>query len=102
MIPITAPDDTSRETELAFTDGCWLGDALPLDDFAVSALGPPGAVLVGVGALPVAAAAAGLEDVPEGPSWLTAAATPGEAFVGLRGVSVKPRYKGWPLPTLLN
>jgi hypothetical protein len=72
---------------LAFTDGCWLGDALPLDDFAASGLGPPGVVLVGTGALPVAAAAAGLEDVPEGPSWLTAAATPGEPYVGLRGVS---------------
>ena len=67
IIPTIAPDDISRETELAFTDGCWLGDgdALPLDDFAASDLALAGAVLVGAGALPVAAAATGFEGASE-------------------------------------
>jgi hypothetical protein len=74
IIPTTAPDDMSRATELAFTDGDWLGDALPpTDDFAASCLA--GAELEGEGVW--TAAAIGLEDVPE--------AAPG-LFVGLRGV----------------
>jgi hypothetical protein len=78
IMSTTAPDDTSRETELIFTDGCGLDDG-----FAASGLG---AVLVGAGALLVAAAATEIEGVPEDPLWLTAAAaTPGEPFVGLQG-----------------
>jgi len=67
-----APDDISRETELAFTDGGWLGDALPLDDFAVPGLGPADATLEEVGVL--AAATVGCEYVSADPEWLTAAA----------------------------
>jgi hypothetical protein len=73
IIPTMAPDDMSRATELAFTDGDWLGDALPPDDFAASNLAD--AELEGAGVW--TAAAIGLEDVPE--------AAPGP-FVGLRGV----------------
>ena len=82
MIPTTAPDDTSRATELAFTEGEWLGDGLLLlDAFATSGLGlPAGAVPEGAGVLP--ATAKGLEAVLEVASWLTAA--PEGLFVELR------------------
>lgn len=82
MIPTIAPDDTSRATELAFTEGVWLGDGLPLlDAFAASGLGlAAGAALEGAGVLP--ATAEGLEAVLEVASWLTAA--PGGLFVELR------------------
>jgi hypothetical protein len=86
MIPTTAPDDMSRATELAFTEGEWLGDGPPplLDAFGASALGlAGGAVFEGAGVLP--AAAMGLEAVLEVASWLTAA--PGELFVELRSAS---------------
>lgn len=72
----------SRATELAFTEGEWLGDGVLLpDDFAASGLGlADGAVLEGAGVLP--ATAKGLEAVLEDASWLTA--PPGGLFVGLR------------------
>jgi hypothetical protein len=92
-MPTITPDDRSRATELAFTDGDWLGDALPPDDFAGSDLGLTGAGLEAPGVL--AAAATGLEDGPEVAPWL-AAAMPGALYVGLRGmyVRLRPRYKG--------
>jgi len=82
MITTTAPDDMSRATELAFTEGEWIGDGLPLlDAFAASGLGlAGGAVFEGAGVLP--ATAKGLEAVLEVASWSTA--TPGGLFVGLR------------------
>jgi len=85
MIPTTAPDDMSRATELAFTEGVWLGDGPLLPDgFGASALGlAGGAVLEGAGVLP--ASAMGLEAVLEVASWLTAA--PGGLSVDLRSAS---------------
>jgi hypothetical protein len=94
-----APDDISRETELAFTDGGWLGDALPLDDFAVPGLGPADAILeVGV----LAAATVGCEGVSVDPEWLAATA-PVEAVVELwQDVRMNPKSTERPLPTSQN
>jgi hypothetical protein len=85
MIPTTAPDDMSRATELAFTEGEWVGDGPLLPDaFGASALGLAcAAALEGAGVLP--AAAKGLEVVLEVASWLTA--TPEGLFVELRSAS---------------
>lgn len=84
MIQTTAPDDMSRATELAFTEGEWVGDGPLLPDaFGASALGLAAAALEGAGVLP--AAAKGLEDVLEVASWLTA--TPEGLFVELRSAS---------------
>lgn len=72
IIPTIAPDDMSRATELlAFADPDGLGDTLPPDPFTASDLGLAANVIEGEGVL--AAAAEGLEDVPEAVPWFTAA-----------------------------